>query len=341
MNGLAGTTGAAGALARRSLVSARALAPGLALALLVSAAASFVAETYGGPVMLFALLIGIALHFLTQQEAVGTGLDFASRRVLRLGVALLGLRIAFSDLTALGFVPVLVIGGGVALTIGSGLVFARVLGQPLSYGMLVGGATAICGASAALALAGVLRERVREREVAFAVVAVTTLSTIAMVIYPAIARVVGFSDHTTGVLLGATIHDVAQVVGAGYAVSEDAGNTATIVKLFRVALLLPTLIVAGLAFRSEARANAPLLPMFAVAFFVLMAINSVGIVPDAVALPLTALSNWCLIAAVSAIGLMTSLGEMFRLDRNTLLLPLATTGTLLLLVLVALMATEG
>ena len=90
-----------------------------------------------------------------------------------------------------------------------------------------------------------------ERQTAFVVVAVTTYSTIAMVLYPVLARALGFDDHTTGILLGATIHDVAQVVGAGYAVSPEAGDTATIVKLLRVALLLPIVFVIALAIPRE------------------------------------------------------------------------------------------
>ena len=125
-------------------------------------------------------------------------------------------------------------------TVLSGFWFARFFGQNESYGALAGAATAVCGASATLATSTVVPNYYgKEADIAFVVVAVNALSTAAMVIYPIVCVALGFDERLTGVMLGATIHDVAQVVGAGYAVSERAGNTAVIVKLFRVFLLLP------------------------------------------------------------------------------------------------------
>ena len=100
--------------------------------------------------------------------------------------------------------------------------------------------------SAALATASVLpRYKEREADTAFVAIAVNILATIAMVAYPAVCDLLGFDQCTTGIFLGAAIHDVAQVVGAGYAVSDAAGNVATIVKLFRVFLLLPVVLGVG------------------------------------------------------------------------------------------------
>lgn len=315
------------------------VAPGVGTALMVAAAASFVTDTYGGPLMLMALILGMALHFLSKNERVEVGLAFTTRSVLRVGVALLGLRIAMSDLAAIGGVYLAIVVAAVILTVLAGYWLALLFGRSSAFGVLVGGATAICGASAALALAGVLGDRLREREVAFAVVSVTTLSTIAMVVYPVVARFAGLDHHATGVLLGATIHDVAQVVGAGYAVSTDAGDTATIVKLFRVALLVPALIIVALAFRSGSAgsilSSRPPLPIFAVAFLALVAVNSTGILPEPVRLALVELSRWCLVTAVAAIGLTTSIEEMLRLGRDALVLPVATTLIMLAIVLAA------
>jgi len=146
---------------------------------------------------------------------------------------------------------------------------------------------------------------------------VTTLSTIAMVLYPLVAHVFGLDAHGSGIFLGATIHDVAQVVGAGYSVSTEAGDTATIVKLFRVALLLPVVLLISLRFRASAGGDAgdarpPLLPMFLVAFAVLVALNSTGYVPAAVAVVVQAASGWCLVTAIAALGTKTSLGDLAK-----------------------------
>lgn len=315
----------------------RTLAPGIGTALLIAAAASFVADTYGGPVMLLALLIGIALNFLSEGEKVEAGIRFTSKSVLKLGVALLGLRIAASDVVALGASTVVVLVVAMAITILAGMALVRLQGHTRIFGILIGGATAICGASAALAISSVLPDRpAKQQQTIFTVVAVTTLSTIAMVIYPVFADLAGFDDRTTGIFLGATIHDVAQVVGSGYAVSELAGDTATIVKLFRVAMLLPVVFLISVLLREKgaAAASARLpLPLFALAFVAMVALNSLGIVPEALRETLVALSRWCLVAAVAAIGLTTSIKDILEIGGTAIYAAVGTTIVLLVTVM--------
>ena len=298
------------------LQSARGLVPGLVIAGLVALAASWLSEHYHAPVMLFALLLGISVNFLSQDVRCRPGIDFAAKTVLRVGVALLGMRITFGQVQSLGVGPLALTAVAVALTTVCGWLLARYAGLGHSFGVLTGGAVAICGASAALAIAAVLpKGPTHERDTVMTVVAVTTLSTVAMVLYPLLAHALGFGEHASGVFLGATIHDVAQVVGAGYSVSTEAGDTATIVKLFRVALLLPMVFVISLMFRSRAAADGgsrrpPLLPTFLVVFAVLVALNSTGYVPAAVAGGLQAASGWCLVTAIAALGTKTSLGDL-------------------------------
>ena len=163
------------------------VAPGLFLCSVVAAAARFLSEHYGAPQMLFALLLGMALHFLMDDPRSATGIDFAARSVLRLGVALLGVRITFDQVGHLGGSAVLWMAGGVALTIGFGALAVRLTGQSTRFGILSGGAVAICGASAAMAIAAVLpRDARSERDTILVVVTVTALSTLAMIVYPMI-----------------------------------------------------------------------------------------------------------------------------------------------------------
>jgi len=292
--------------------------PGLVIAGLVALAASWLAEHYGAPVMLFALLLGIAVNFLSQDPRCQPGLEFASRTILRFGVALLGMRITFDQIQSLGVGVLALTAFAVVLTIASGWLLARSARLEASFGALTGGAVAICGASAALAIAAVLpRGPTHERDTVMTVVVVTALSTIAMIVYPLVATAIGFDSRGAGVFLGATIHDVAQVVGAGYSISDDAGDTATIVKLFRVALLLPAVLVISFLFRANQQSHAnvtrpPLLPMFLVAFAALVIINSSGWVPQSVNAGLQEASRWCLVTAIAALGTKTSLGDLAR-----------------------------
>ncbi|MEM9221936.1 MAG: putative sulfate exporter family transporter [Pseudomonadota bacterium] len=317
--------------------SARTLAPGIVLALTVAAAAGFVADHYGGPVMLMALLIGMALAFLSEGPRAGPGIKFCSKKVLRIGVALLGLRIALSDVVGLGGGVVALVLAGIVIALVAALIAAKAQRESMGIGTLIGGATAICGASAALALSSVLpRGPENERNTIFTVVAVTTLATVAMVLYPALFKAVGFTDREVGILIGATIHDVAQVVGAGYAVSDEAGDTATIVKLMRVAMLLPMVLVVSLAFaaaRAAATEGGPAalpVPVFAIVFALLVAVNSFGILPEALRETLVEISRWCLITAVAAVGLTTSLQEIAKVGWPPVIIALS--GTLALLV---------
>jgi len=318
--------------------------PGLVIAGLVALAASWLAEHYGAPVMLFALLLGIAVNFLSQDPRCQPGLEFASRTILRVGVALLGMRITFDQIQSLGVGVLALTAIAVVLTIASGWLLARSARLEASFGALTGGAVAICGASAALAIAAVLpRGPTHERDTVMTVVVVTALSTIAMIVYPLVTAAVGFDPRGAGVFLGATIHDVAQVVGAGYSISNDAGDTATIVKLFRVALLLPAVLVISFLFRANQQPHAnitprpPLLPMFLVAFAALVIINSSGWVPQSVNAGLQEASRWCLVTAIAALGTKTSLGDLARVGWRPIAVIVAESVVVAMIVLAGLL----
>jgi uncharacterized integral membrane protein (TIGR00698 family) len=305
-----------------ALTKVRALAPGLAVVAIVSAAATFLSEHYGAPLMLMALLLGMAVNFLSADPKCKPGIAFASSSVLRFGVALLGVRITFDEILTLGFAPVIAAVAGALLTIGFGILAARMLGISRDFGILTGGATGICGASAALAISSVLQARnlIVERHTVFTIIGITTLSTIAMVLYPVLAQWIGLSDTDAGVFIGASIHDVAQVVGAGYSISTEAGDTATLTKLMRVAMLVP--IVLGLSISllpSETRGTKfPRIPWFLTAFVLLLVLRNIGVIPAHLADVLSDISRWALLIAISALGVKTVLKEIAALGPRPL-----------------------
>lgn len=303
----------------------RQLLPGLLVAVVIALASGFVATQYGGPTLLYALLLGMALNHLSADAACRPGVNFAARPILRLGVALLGARITADQILALGPRPLVLVLAGVPLTIGLGLVLARMLKQRRSFGALTGGAVAICGASAAMAIAAVLpRREDSERQLIFTVIAVTSLSTLAMIVYPAVSRLLGLEDVAAGIFLGGTIHDVAQVVGAGYLLGDAAGDAATFTKLLRVAMLVPAVIVISLVVarggHAEPEERPPLLPGFLIGFLALVVVNSLGWVPEPARAAMTTLSRACLVTAIAAIGIKASVGELSRLGWQPLVL---------------------
>ena len=295
----------------RTIDTLRDAMPGLLLSATIALAVRFVSDRLGGPAMLYALLFGMAFNFLTEDERFASGIRFASRNILRFGVALLGLRITTGDVMELGWPVVALIVASVVATILIGGLIGRAFGLNSDQSILSAGAVAICGASAALAIASVLpSHKDHERNTILTVAGVTALSTVAMVFYPVFVTFLQYDNATAGIFLGATIHDVAQVVGAGYMISDQTGEISTLVKLIRVACLVPVVITISLLIhrrRSPGSGNEPLLPWFLVAFVVLVIVNSLGWVPTEAHTMLTPVSSWCLLTAVAALGVKTSL----------------------------------
>jgi uncharacterized integral membrane protein (TIGR00698 family) len=315
---------------------AQSLFPGVLACAVVGAAATFLSEHYTAPVMLFALLLGLAMNFLSVEGSCKPGIEFTSREILRVGVALLGLRITIGQVAALGWQPIVLIVISVVLTIGVSMLAARLMGFQTLFGLLSGGAVAICGASAALALAAALPNHpLKERATLFTVVGVSALSTLAMIFYPMLAQALGLDARNAGVFLGATIHDVAQVVGAGYSLSRETGDVATFVKLMRVAMLVPVIAFAVMFTRPRAGDAAaergprpPLLPWFAIAFAALVVINSTGWLPASVSSAGSDVSRWCLVASIAGIGMKTALKDLVTVGLKPVALMIGETAFL-------------
>lgn len=300
---------------------------GFSVATVVAVSAQFLSEHYGAPAMLMALLLGIAFHFLAEEGKCVEGINFTAKTVLRIGVGLLGVRISVELIMGLGIELIGVVVAGLVLTILFGLLVSRLLGRGWRFGLLTGGSVAICGASAAMAIAAVLpKNKNSERDLIFTVLGVTLLSTIAMVVYPIIAESLDLGSVANGVFLGGTIHDVAQVVGAGFSVSQETGDTATLVKLIRVSMLAPVVLIFAIMVRAKGLEDASegsrpaLVPMFVVAFLILATLNSLGWIPQIIVTFCSDISRWALLIAMAAVGMKTSLRSVFDVGGQAILL---------------------
>lgn len=303
----------------------RTILPGFMLCAVIAMAASFVSDHYGGPKFLYALLLGIAFHFLVENPRTMPGIEISAKKLVRIGVGLLGARIAFSDIAALGVSGVLALVGTVLFTIAFGIAFARALRLPGLLGLLSGGGTGICGISATLAISATLPQTPEnERYTLLTAIGVATFSTVAMVLYPLLAVTLGLGTTEAGMFLGGSIHDVAQVVGAGFMISPEVGDVATLTKMFRVAMLVPVVVVLAIVFRDrqvsssgargkEAAKKPPLLPFFLMAFAGLVVVNSLGWIPHQVQTVSSSISTWCLVISIAALGVKTSLQQLVKL----------------------------
>ncbi|NQV95994.1 MAG: putative sulfate exporter family transporter [Sphingomonadales bacterium] len=265
--------------------------PGLVFVGVAALAALWLSEHYGAPSIFIGLMIGLSLNFVNSDKRLSAGLDFSSQTLLRLGIVLIGTQITFYQIAALGLIPFVSLIGIMTVVILTALLTAKLLKQNIFFGLLAGGATAICGASAALAIWSIVgQRRVDQSRFTIVLIGTTLASAFAMTFYPLIAGTLGFDDRQAGYLVGASIHDVAQAIGGGYSFSDQAGEVATIVKLSRVALLAPVLILITISVKYADRSERDVavtkfnwqqgVPWFVVGFIILVAANTFYPIPD-------------------------------------------------------------
>lgn len=319
----------------------RSYLPGLLVTGITALAAAYLAERYGAPIMLMGLLIGLALNFVNADSRLHPGLAFASTTLLRWGIVLVGLQVTFEQIVSLGWAGFLAIAAVTALVMLIGVLTAKVSGLGAAFGTLAGGAVGICGASAALALFSVLGEkRASQAQLTLVLVSVSAASALAMSLYPVIAHTLHLGDRQAGFLMGASIHDVAQALGAGYSYSELAGQTASIVKLTRVALLAPVLAIVAFAFPEEGapRRDAVGVPWFVLGFLAMTALHSLMALPPQVLTVVPKLTTALLLLAVTATGIRSPLNLLMEQGWRSSLPVIAATLTSFLLALGAAIA---
>ena len=299
-------------------------------------------HSYGIPVMLMGLLLGMAMSQLYREsEKCKAGVDFTSSTLLRLGIVLIGFRFTPAEFSNLSWLSIVSLSVFAALTIGFGVVMAKVFRLPQKLGWLSGSAVGICGASAALAVSAVLDPKGSSKHLTvLTVAAVTSLSSVAMLVYPILGKYLGLSDPQMSYLLGASIHDVAQVVGAGYSVSDEVGDNAVLVKLIRILNLLPIIVVTTLIAREKATMNklsrAQVVPMFLIAFIVVATLNLLIPLPEFFVSTIKDLSGQLILLSIVAIGLKTDMRELLNVGYLPLVLICIETLFLLFIVLGAL-----
>lgn len=299
--------------------------PGLALCTALGLGAVLIGDRWSVPSVLVAFAVGLMISLAPLSPRLAPGIGVAGRTVLRLGVGLLGIRLTLGEIGALGVLPIAVAVLVVPCTILLGTWLARRMAFTTAFGVLTSGATAICGAAAAMAIAAVLpKSETSERDTIFAVVGVTTLSTIAMVLYPLLLPLLGLDERAGGVLLGGAIHDVAQVVGAGYAMSPLTGDIAIYTKLLRVALLLPVVLIVAAFIGTTSGAGSGsgryAVPWFLVLFVVMMVVASSGWLAEIHRGWIAGFSHLCLSIAIVALGARTSIPALIRLGPRAVLL---------------------
>jgi uncharacterized integral membrane protein (TIGR00698 family) len=328
---------------------------GLALAAAVAGCATLAAATpwaqhLGLSALTLAILFGILVGntlFPAIAARVGTGVDFSKGTLLRTGIILYGWRITFHELVAVGWAGLLIDIILITLTFTIAVqVGTRVFKLDRQTAMLIGTGSAICGAAAVLAAEPVVRGQAHRVSVAVATVVV--FGTLGMFIYPVLYPHLGLSEQAYGVYAGSTIHEVAQVVAATKAVSDDAAATAVIEKMLRVMMLAPFLIFLSGSLGAQEKAAAghkvpdgamgdvpsgdcgaqvgaahrQVIPWFAVWFIVVCGVNSLHIIPAGWVGVLRQVDTLLLAMAMAGLGLRTHIGAVRQAGVRPLLLAL-------------------
>lgn len=283
------------------------LAPGLVAGLALAVLAKLLSQSLHAPAPLIAVVLGMMLGALGLQAQLGAGLDIFAKPGLRLGVAMMGAQISWAEFAALGGPAILASGvvvlGGLAIGAAAGLA----LGLPFAEALIAAAACSICGASAALAASQAApASPANQRTTALVIVGVNLLSTVAMLAYPPLTNALGLTAHQAGVFFGLSIHDVAQVAGAGASVSPETASTAALAKLARIVWLGPAVVLIGLMLTRSAEGGrvsglqAP--PAFVLGFAALAAARGLNLIPPVLVSTLAACSSFLLLAGVGAIS---------------------------------------
>ncbi len=282
--------------------------PGIALCGLIACAATWMALLAGSAVI-WGLIFGLVLAAIWSPSALfQTGISFAGRQVMRIGVTLLGFQISLATLQILDVADVAALAINVAIVLAVGWFLGPILGITRELSLVAAASVAICGASAAAAVGCVvMRNDSSNRDVACTIGAVSVISSVAMILYPLLVHMAGLGSAAGGIFLGGSIHEVAHAVAAGYSVNPETGDMATVAKLLRVALLAPACI--AVSFITMGRSGAsqkpslPLPPVFLIGFVVAALLNASGLVPRELSQVTTPLSRFCLVTSMAAIGL--------------------------------------
>lgn len=322
------------------------LAPGLLLVAIITASAFGLQHL---PVfsslspMIAAIVSGMLFHnLLGCPEHAKAGIALAGKKLLRVAVALLGLQLTFTQIASIGWEGFVVLALAVSSTFVFTLWLGRILGVERALTELLAAGTSICGASAIAAANSV--SRANDEDVSYAIACITLFGTLAMFSWPLITAALGLDAKTYGLWVGASVHEVAQVVGAAFQGGEEAGQIGVIAKLTRVLMLAPMIVALGFLVArcrrhggSETTAKPPLVPIFIVAFLALVAANSFGFVPENVRSPLVGLTPVLLTAALASLGLGTSIAKLRLRGLKPLLLSALSTAFISLVSFGALM----
>lgn len=309
------------------------LAPGMLLSACVAAVAIFLSSLIPGDIIgatVMALLVGMSLNpILNKYRQFNAGVSYTGKMILRAGIVLMGVNMNFAEVLGVGKYSLFVMIFTMATAFGAGNLIGKMFGMNWKLTNLLSVSTAICGGSAVAAVGPVINAK--DEDVAYAISSTFLFDILTVVVIPWIGIALGMSNMGYGLWVGTAVNDTSSVVAAGYAFSEFAGNTAVIVKLTRTLFIIPfVLIFSVITERLEAKSEGvqgrssinlkKIFPYFIILFLIVVALRSTGIIPNTLIPALSKTSKFCMVMALSAIGLKTNFGEIKNIGFKPMIL---------------------
>ncbi len=302
--------------------------PGLGICITVALISLFTAEYFiiGG--VTIAILAGIIIGNLIKIPArLTSGIKFSEKKLLPVAIALMGFSLNYTILIELGLPVIIMIICGVAFTISFSMFTGRLLGMDRELNLLVGIGNAVCGSSAIAAAQGVIKTKDEYAGISIGII--NLLGTLGIFLLPFLALILpGFSDRESGMLIGNTLQAVGQVTAAGFSIGDEPGKIATIVKMGRVLLISP--IVLLLNFRKNGKTKSagkiPGIPVYILLFILFSIVSSTGIIPARLISILKWISEFSLITAMAATGMNIRFKTLLTSGKKALLTGFITFG---------------
>lgn len=315
---------------KKKLIS---IAPGVLLSACVAVIAMFLSSLLPGDIIgatVMALLVGMALNpILDRYKQFSKGVSYTGKLILRIGIILMGVNLNFSEVLKVGRYSLFLMIFTMATAFGAGNLIGRLFKMNWKLTNLLSVSTAICGGSAVAAVGPVIKAK--DEDIAYAISSTFIFDILTVVVIPWIGIAIGMSEVGYGLWVGTAVNDTSSVVAAGYAFSEFAGNTAVIVKLTRTLFIIPyVLIFSVITERIEAKSEGTkgrvpinlkkIFPYFIILFLLVVALRSTGAIPSKLIPTLSNTSKFCMVMALSAIGLKTSFKDIKNIGFKPMIL---------------------
>ncbi len=296
------------------------LLPGLALAALIAVLAIFLGKlTIVVNDVIIAILMGaIIRNFIGIHELFKPGLNFSIKKVLRLAIILLGMQLSFQQIVTTGKSSLLIILFVIVVAIPLTYILGKKLGLNSEISTLLGIGSAICGATAVLATGPVIKAK--ERDVALAVATIFIFNTLALFLFPVIGKLMHLSYLTYGTWTGVAVQDVSSVVATGFALGQNAGEVATVVKLTRTVFIVPVVFLAGLFFTWKDQKTGEItgkqvnyikiFPWFVVGFLLMALLNSLGFFTKSLVAAVNPFTHFLILMVMTGVGSDLDFKEM-------------------------------